>query len=363
MGVHVDVAEALYEMAYIYNNQGKSKFAIKCLGEADRILKAKLVNGNEKLASVLLRSAKLWKSLQCYRPAEENFEQALEQATTIYGHEHELSASILLSLGELLQEINQIQQALFCYDESIRVRKKLYGPDSTRVAQVVYNKGVTLLLNEEFNEASNCLHQALKIRVEKLGAFDSEVGDTLNTIGFLHMRKGNWSGDEAFEYLNRALVIRRAVGNLSKVSSTLQNMASVYKKRKDFDSCIEMHVEILALRREEFGSNDASVANAWIRLGNVQRGAGRLDEATVSYKEALQVRTLLYTRHHVSVAEVLFKMGSLNLTQGNNGDAKQMFEEYMRIRAHEAGCPDKEMVRAQQILDELPAHAGEISEA
>lgn len=60
---------------------------------------------------------------------------------------------------------------------------------------------------------------------------DGAVGDTLNTIGFLQLRMGNIHGDEALQFLNQALEIRKEVGNKSKVVSTLQNIASIYKKR------------------------------------------------------------------------------------------------------------------------------------
>ena len=362
LGGHVDVANTLYEMGSIYNQQDRVQLAVKCLTESDRIWKAKLIN-NEKLTSVLLLSAKLWKCLQCYRAAEENFEQALEQAINLYGQEHELVGSILLSLGELLQEINQIQQALFCFDESIQVRTALYGADSQNVAQVEYSKGVALLFHGDFEDASSCLDRALAVRQEKLGPMDGAVGDTLNTIGFLQLRMGNISGQEALDPLTKALEIRRAVGNKSKVVSTLQNIASVYKKRKQYDSCMETHAEILAVRQEEFGTDDARVADAWINLGNIQTSVGRLVEATVSYEEALRIRTLANGYNHTSVAQVLFKIGSLNSRQNNYTDAKQLFEEYMRIRAEEEDDPDEEMAQALTLMGDLQKETGEKSKA
>ena len=116
LGCHVDVANVLYEMASIYAQQDRAQLAAKCMTESDRIYNATLKN-NEKLTSVLLLSGKLWKTLGIYESAQTNFEQALEQAITVYGQEHELVARILLSLGELLQEKNEMTQALFCFDE------------------------------------------------------------------------------------------------------------------------------------------------------------------------------------------------------------------------------------------------------
>ncbi|KAL3817278.1 hypothetical protein ACHAXA_003199 [Cyclostephanos tholiformis] len=362
LGSHVDVANTLYEMASVYSRQARTELAVKCMIESDSIWKTKLRN-NEKLTSLLLLSAKLWKSLKCYQPAEENLEQALHQAISIYGQQHEVIASTLLSLGELLQEINQIQQAVFCFDESIQVRTALYGPDSPSVAQVEYIKGVALLFYGDFKEALNCLNRALTIRQEKLGAMDGSVGDTLNTIGFLHLQMGNIWNDDALDPLTKSLEIRRAVGNSCKVVSTLQNIASVYKKRKQLDSWIDTHVEILNVRREELGLDDEKVADACISLGKNQMSVGRLDEATVSFEEALRIRTLNNGYNHKSVAQVLFRLGLLSSRQNKFIDAKQLFEEYMRIRAEEEDDPDEEMAQALTLMGDLQKETGEKSKA
>jgi tetratricopeptide (TPR) repeat protein len=252
LGSHVEVATVLYEMAIILQQEGMTAPAVMCLGESDSIWKAKL-GCSEKLIAVCNDSAKLWKLLLRYADAEGNFEQALEFAITLYGQRHDTVATILLDLGELLHEIGQYEQAVFCYDEALDVRKQLFGPDDPKVASVLYCKGVAMLFQENFDEAYDCLHSALVIRQKKLGDVDEDVGDTLNTIGFLQLRKGNIAEDTALGPLTKALEIRRTLGNKSKVVTTLQNMASLYKKRKEFHLCMEIHSQILAVRQDEFG--------------------------------------------------------------------------------------------------------------
>jgi tetratricopeptide (TPR) repeat protein len=362
LGSHVDVANTLYEMATIFNGQERKELAVECMLELDSIWKTKLRN-SKKFTSVLLLSANLWKSLQCYQPAENNYEQALQHAISIHGQQHETVASILLSLGDLLQEIDQNHQALFCFDESIKVRTALYGPDSLGVAQVEYNKGVALLFHGDFAEASISLERALTIQQENLGCMDETVGDTLNAIGVLQLRMGYFMSDKAMAPLTKALQIRRTVGKTSKVVSTLQNIASVYRKRKQQDSWIETHTEMLIVRQEEFGFNSSKTSEAWISLGNAQISAGRLEEATISYSEALKIQTLIHGLSHRSVAQILFKMGSLNTRQSKFTVAKQLFKEYMRIRADEEDDPDEEMAQALTLMGDLQMETGEKSKA
>lgn len=362
LGFHVDVANVLYEMATIFSQQDQANIALQCLTESDRIWKAKLKD-NEKLISHLLLSGKLCKSLMCYKAAEENYEQALELAIAIHGQDSELVAQILLTLGELLHEINQMEQSLFCFDESIRVRTKLYGPDSASVGQAEYSKGVALLFSGDFEDASNCLNRALTIREQMYGPMDVDVGDILNTMGFMKLRMGNVDGVEVLHPLCKALEIRRAIGNKAKVVSTLQNIASVYKKRKDYATCLETHAEILAVRQEDYGMDDVRVSDAWMSLGNIQTIAGKLDEALVSYEQALRIRTLINGYHATEVAQVLFKIGSIHARQNHYDEAKQLFEEYMRIRAEEEDDPDEEMAQALTLMGDLQRESNEKSKA
>lgn len=257
-GAHVEVANVLYEMAVILQQEDMTKTAVMCLEESDSIWRTKL-GCSTKLISVCHSSGKLWKALLRYEEAEGNLEKALELAITLHGRCHDTVATILLDLGELLHEICQYEQALFCYNESLDVRTQLFGPDDLSVASVLYCKGVALLFQGNFEEAYKCLNRSLMIRQKELGDVHNDVGDTLNTIGFLQLRSGNLAEDSALSPLTKALEVRRALGNKSKVVSTLQNLASLYKKRKEFDLCMEMHSEILAVRQEEFGKNDFSV--------------------------------------------------------------------------------------------------------
>ncbi|KAL7492014.1 hypothetical protein ACHAWT_001279 [Skeletonema menzelii] len=359
---HVDVADVLLHMASLYTKVNDFELAADCLEDSDNIWKSKLGN-SEKLLSVLMISGKRWKAIHCYQEAEANFEQALEMAITMHGQKHELVADILLDLGELLQEISQTQQAFFCFDESIEIRSTLFGADSPSVAKAEYSKGVAHIFQGQFDEAAACLNRALTIRRQKLGNLDSAVGDTLNTIGFLQLKMGNIEGRDALNPLMEALEIRRHVGNMGKVVSTLQNILSLYKKRKDFESCIEVNSDILVVRQDEFGPTHERVAEAWMNLGNVQASAGKFVESRACYEEALRIRTLDHGYQHRIVAQVLFKIGSLSSRQGKFDDAKKFFAEYIRIRAEEESDPDEEMAQALTLTGDLQKETGEKSKA
>mmetsp|Transcript_7560 Transcript_7560/g.9541 ORF Transcript_7560/g.9541 Transcript_7560/m.9541 type:complete len:307 (+) Transcript_7560:172-1092(+) len=201
------------------------------------------------------------------------------------------------------------------------------------------------------------LNRALTIRQEKLGRMDSAVGDTLNTIGFLQLKMGNINGRDALDPLMEALEIRRSVGNKGKVVSTLQNILSLYKKRKDYESCIEVNSDILVVRQDDFGPAHERVAEAWINLGSVQASAGKFVEARASYEEALRVRSRNHGYQHRLVAQVIFKIGSLSSRQGQFDDAKKFFEEYLRIRAEDSD-PDEEMARALTLMGDLQKETG-----
>eukprot|EP00956_Cyclotella_meneghiniana_P018047 scaffold29822_cov65-Cyclotella_meneghiniana.AAC.2 len=344
LGTHIDVANVLFEMAMIFQRENMAKSA----------------GCSEKLTSVCHKSGKLWKSLLRYAEAEGLFEKALELAISIHGQKHMVVAEILLDLGELLHETHRYEQAIFCFDESLGTYVSLFGTDDIKVASVLYRKGVAMMFENNMDEALTCFERALKIRQMTLGHVDHDVADTLNAIGYCYLRMGNIMGDCALAPLTKALDIRRNLDNKGKVVSTLQNLASLHKRRKEFDLCIEMHSEILALRQEEFGTNDEKAAEAWVNLGNVQTSSGRLVEATISYEEALRIRTL---NGDSSIAQVVFKLGVLSSRQNNCTKAKQLFEEYIRLRAEKDDDPDQEVAQALTLIGDIQSTSGERSKA
>lgn len=95
----------------------------------------------------------------------------------------------------------------------------------------------------------------------------------------------------------------------------------------------------------------------------MQVSANRVVEATVSYEEALRIRTLINGYNHKSVAQVLFKIGSLNSRLNRYTVAKQLFEEYIRIRAEEEDDPDEEMAQALTLMGDLQRESKEKSKA
>jgi tetratricopeptide (TPR) repeat protein len=101
-----------------------------------------------------------------------------------------------------------------------------------------------------------------------------------------------------------------------------------------------------------------------MNLGNIQTTAGRLVEATISYEEALRIRTLISGYTHSSVAHVIFKLGLLSSRQNNYDNAKQLFEEYIRLRAEEEDDdPDQEMAQALTLIGDIQSDTGEKSKA
>ena len=99
-------------------------------------------------------------------------------------------------------------------------------------------------------------------------------------------------------------------------------------------------------------------------MGHVQTTAGRLVEATISYEEALRIRTLISGYNDSSVAQVLFKLGLLSSRQNRYQNAKDLFEEYIRLRAEEEDAsPDQEMAQALTLIGDIQSDTGEKSKA
>mmetsp|Transcript_9642 Transcript_9642/g.20444 ORF Transcript_9642/g.20444 Transcript_9642/m.20444 type:complete len:335 (+) Transcript_9642:51-1055(+) len=200
----------------------------------------------------------------------------------------------------------------------------------TTTTNIIPSMGYTLHNNEKHERALVCFVESLSIRRYQLGDDSTEVGDTLNMMGFLKAKSGEL--DDALTLLWDALRIRKLQEDHVKVSETLKNIGNVHREKGELELAIECHEECLRIRKAEFGSNHEKVADALIAMGNIHSDLEKTNEAMKSYQEALKIRTLVFGEHDESVAAVLQYMGTMEFRTNNYGEACDLLTEFIRIR-------------------------------
>jgi len=173
-------------------------------------------------------------------------------------------------------------------------------------------------------EALDYLYRALSLNT--LLGNDEGRATVLNAIGLADYYLDRY--DEALKHYLESLEIKRRIVDRRGESATLSNMAVVYQVRGDYEKCIETYEAALGISREL--GDDRGTAENLINMGTAYEERGSLEEALGSYKKALKLEADLGDR----MAEILClnDIGSVYLVQGKVDDAEVYFQRALEAR-------------------------------
>jgi tetratricopeptide (TPR) repeat protein len=222
--------------------------------------------------------------------------------------------------------------------------------------------GYSLHNSDETDRALVCFVEALSIRRFQLGEDSMEVGDTLNMMGFLKAKRGEL--DDALTLLWDALKIRKLQEDHIKVSETLKNIGNIHREKEESELALECYEECLRIRRLELGPQHEKVADVLIAMGNVHsENPLQAEEAKQSYQEALDIRKQVFGEHDESVAIVLQHMGTIEFRANNYDRARDLLSEFIRIRRDNGTHNDGDYVNVLFMVGNIHKTEGNEAEA
>lgn len=123
--------------------------------------------------------------------------------------------------------------------------------------------------------------------------------------------------------------------------------------------------EAHSILRETVGPDDSRMGDVHLSKGNcLFRGMGRVEEARAAYEESLRIYRIVYTAttsHHV--ASSLGNLGNVCLDMDMLVDARDNFEEALRIKRRERGERHPHVASLFNIIGRVLFTQGEYDEA
>ncbi|XP_059452564.1 uncharacterized protein LOC132183177 isoform X2 [Corylus avellana] len=119
------------------------------------------------------------------------------------------------------------------------------------------------------------------------------------------------------------------------VASACNNLAELYRVKKEFDKAEPLYLEAINILEESFGVEDIRVGAALRNLGQFYLMQRKLEEARVCYE--IQVRVLGHG--HVDISDTMYYLGMVLYMQGKEKDAEVLIQDSIRI-LEEGGLGD-----------------------
>ena len=185
----------------------------------------------------------------------------------------------------------------------------------------------------------------------------------LRTIGWTYLRLGRYA--EAEPLLREALAIRRAaLGNEHRdVAESLDDLASLLRRRGDYATALGLARESLEMRRRLFGPEHAAVAEALMSVALVLDRKGDGAAAEPLYREALEMRRRVLGPGDPLVAESLNDLADAVQRRGRYDEAEALLRESLGLWRRTAGEEHPDTAQCLNDLGFVLYQKGEYAEA
>ncbi|MBW6500592.1 MAG: tetratricopeptide repeat protein, partial [Bacteroidales bacterium] len=304
-----------------------------------------------------------------FEKALDYYQEALRKRTGV--DDRQLTGSTYNGIGSVyLSYKKDYAQAIQYYDRAEVLREEigdLAGLRATRLykATAYMNSADNLSNSARYPEALVHLEKALDLN-KKINA-NVRVGETLNQIGLIYSRMGDFSTaveklseaaeimkdeenetglagvynhfgivlqaagriERALEYYRMAFEIYEVQNDPEGLLPVISNMGTLFFDMKDFSRAEEFHLRGLKISRE-IGSGGSEV-NYLLNLANDYTALERLDEAMLNYRSANEIVSRLNNpdllwRIAVSMAENYEQRGDLENAVALNDSALNIIE-------------------------------------
>lgn len=279
-------ALAVNNLAAVYLNWGRLDQAQTLVNQSMQIARAS--KGKKSVAGPysLCNQAKLSELKGDYKKAHALYEQALAEATTIYGAKHPYVSMIYKhGLAPVAIKGYDYERAEKYLQESLKIDESTFGKDSlpyqgTEVAMASVEDSLG-----KYEKALERVQNALDVYSKILGERQT-VDSTLAifTLGTIETHLGNY--DKASQYLEKALTNTREIlgPNHIKVAGILKEKARLESDRAEHKKAVALIEEALTL-----GKQGASAENP--DYIEIEKSAGYIYQRAGDNKKAIDVLT------------------------------------------------------------------------
>jgi tetratricopeptide (TPR) repeat protein/CHAT domain-containing protein len=360
---HANYAGALYDLARVYQAQGKYGEAEGLYSRALAIREKALGPDHLVVATTLNNLAFVDWQQHRYADAEPLYKRALAIRERALGADHPDVASTLNSLGNLYNAQGRYRDAEEPYKRALAIREKALGENHNDVAWSLHNLANAYHSQSKYAEAELLYKRALAIRERALGANHPDVASTLNNLGNLYNSQGRYRDSE--EMQKRALAIReKALGeNHNLVAWSLQNLGNAYYSQARYADAEPLYERALAIFEKGLDRDHPDVATTLSRLGNLYNSQARYNAAEEFHARALAIREKTLGENHPDVAWSLQNLANAHYSQARYAEAEPLYKRSLAILEKRFGAENPDVALVLNSLAELYTAQGRYADA
>ena len=188
--------------------------------------------------------------------------------------------------------------------------------------------------------------------------FKSDIGNVnlLTTMGRLYCHETVQRYEDALEYFYEVRRMKSEIyGSMHlEVASALNNIAYIYLQLGEFDKCLSISENSIAIAGNGRGINK-EVCVAWTHKGDAQERMGRSNDGITSYEKVLHLQTTLEGDSDIKNAVIYKKIADVHLKSDDTKQAIASLEKAIIVEREALGEESNDLAKSYSKLGQCYA--------
>ncbi len=311
---------------------GKELTATEVLDIGLKRVREKLKGQKDIEADLLQEIAQTYQNLGQYKKTQSILQEIYDIRLKQSPNNHMLMAKSMLLIGENSRLMSNNKQAKIWLTQSLKIVEK--DKDNKNLLASVQSKlGRVLVLLGELEQAENILSKSTQLISEIYGKNTLEYAQALNDLSSIYFRQGKYELVQK-QLLNSKNISEKILPNTSgfildkDYATNINNLGLAYYLQGKLIEGEKYFKQAINLRSLIFSKPHPDQAQSLNNLGLLLNDAGRSSEALPLLKQALEIRQSTLNKNHSRIFDA---WNNLAMVYHENRDFTKAEEIYQRI--------------------------------
>lgn len=254
--------------------------------------------------------------------AEQYFSKNLNINRKLLSEDDPKLATIYVNVGRLSYLLEKRDEALEKYDIAERIFKKKFGEEYGSLGVIYLNKGNIYNDNRDFQKALEYYKNALQIYRKNYTEGHPNIAVAFNNIGAMYAKLEDF--DQAIDYYLSSL--RISEDPISK-TITYRNLAGIYKDAGMIEQSSTYYLKSIENATGELSKDHYEVGNSYLAYGDFLLEQGDYEKAFDFFNETLRIFKLNFEKKNPHISRVYARLGDYFLSKDHLEEALVSYQE------------------------------------
>jgi len=324
----VDYGRALADLGSLMMDRGDLAAGADLALQAIKILERRVGLVNHETLAAMNVLAGCYAGMGERSQAEPFFRRVLEIREQHFPEDLESLGTSQLNLGTVLSKLERLDEAEPLLRLGVDTYRKAFLEGSPEIGNALLRLGHVLDDSKRYAQAEAVYREALAILEPTLGVHSS-VAWSHEYLGRTLVHQKRLEEARASSERAREILIAVWGERHPDVATVMSTLAMVAEDSGDLERAVELHHEVIAIRREHLGTRSHRLVDSYCSLSRVLLNQGKTAEAVGLLEEAFEIARLNYLPDDPRIDDTLNDLARALAADGDLDAASEIFDDLL----------------------------------